>query len=57
MERNKYIDDDYEVLLPPYWLVEYIDEEARKHIVATKDEEYIKYLKMYFKVISVKAIG
>ena len=56
MEKIKFI-DDYEVLLPPYWLIEYLDEEARKHIAMTKDKEYIQYLKLYFKVLSIKAIA
>lgn len=56
MGGKKIIDDDYEILLPPYWLVEYIDEEGRTHLVTTQEKDYLDYLKAYFKVIMVKIV-
>ena len=56
MGNKKIIDYDYEILLPPYWLVEYIDRDKKMHIVTTQDKDYLDYLKAYFQVISVKVV-
>ena len=50
-------DDEEEVIKPPYWWVEYIDDYGHKHLATIKDEAYLKYLQTNYSVISVKAIG
>ena len=61
MEKEKiYIqieDDEEEVIKPPYWLVEYIDDCGYRHLATIKDETYLKYLQTNYSVISVKVIG
>ena len=61
MEKEKiYIqieDDEEEVIKPPYWWVEYIDDYGYKPLATIKDEAYLKYLQTNYSVISVKVIG
>ena len=61
MEKEKiYIqieDDEEEIIKPPYWWVEYIDDCGYKHLATVKDETYLKYLQTNYSVISVKVIG
>ena len=59
MEKEIYIqlEDDEEIIKPPYWWVEYIDDCGYKHLATVKDEIYLKYLQTNYSVISVKVIG
>lgn len=50
-------DDEEEIIKPPYWWVEYIDDYGYKHLATIKDEAYLKYLQTNYSVTSVKAIG
>lgn len=48
--------DEEIVVKPPYWLVEYIDDELHKHIATIKDKSYLDYLKMRFNIEKVEII-
>lgn len=55
MEMN-YYDDDEKVLVPPYWIVEYIDDYGRRHIATITDKEYLAFLKNRYDVVKIKVI-
>ena len=55
MEMNFY-DDDERVLVPPYWMVEYVDDYGRKHIATIADKQYLEFLKERYDVIDIKVI-
>ena len=57
MEKNYYdYDDDERVLVPPYWIVEYVDDYGRKHIATITDKEYLECLKDRYDVTKVEVI-
>ncbi len=56
MEIEKVYDDEEMVILPPYWWVEYVDDDGHKHLAAIKDIAYLEYIKTRFTVTTVKAI-
>lgn len=49
-------DDDYEVIVPPYYRVMYIDDEGRKHIAVVNNASYLQFLKDRFIVTECKFI-
>ena len=60
MEKEKLyiqLDDEAEIIVPPYWWVEYIDDYGNKHLATIKDEAYLKYLQNNYVVVNIKVIG
>lgn len=61
MEKEKnYIqieDDEEEIVKPPYWWVEYVDNCGYKHLATIKNETYFKYLQMNYLITNVKIIN
>ena len=59
MEKKIYIqlEDDEEIIKPPYWWVEYIDDYGNKHLATIKDEAYLNYLQNNYVVVNIKVIG
>lgn len=45
-----------EIIKPPYWWVEYVDDIGFKHIATIKDKNYLEYLKDRYNVTIVKII-
>lgn len=56
-EKNIYYnDEDEEIIKPPYWRVEYIDDYGYKHLASIINEDYLKYLQDNHCVIDVRLI-
>lgn len=52
-----YLEEDEEnIILPPYWLVRYIDYKGYKHLATVKDEKYLSLLKENYEIIDVTDI-
>lgn len=49
-------EEDTEVLVAPYYIVWYIDDEGRRHIATVTNESYLHYLEDRFIVESCKKV-
>ena len=56
MEKEKYWNEDEEVLLPPYYIVIYIDDYNQRHMAMIKDPLYLKFLQGRYIVEDVKLV-
>lgn len=54
--ENDFYDEDEVVLVPPYYVVIYVDDYGYKHIATVKDEVYLAYLKQRFIILECKIV-
>lgn len=55
-EKNTIVIDEELILLPPYWIVEYIDSSNEKHLANVKNKGYLFYLESNFRILEKKLI-
>lgn len=56
MDKEMYYDEEEVVIKPPYWMVEYIDDEGHKHIATIKDKNYLDYLKDRYDIQNIEVV-
>ena len=49
----EYLDENETILTKPYYIVNYIDDEGRKHIAMIKDSYCVKYYEDRYIVLSI----
>lgn len=54
--ENDFYDEDEVVLVPPYYVVIYVDDYGYKHIATVKDKVYLAYLKQRFIILECKIV-
>lgn len=48
--------EDEVIVLPPYWLIMYIDDQGQKHIATIKDKNYLIFIESRYRILDKKAI-
>lgn len=61
MKENKNMiyeyEEEKEIIIPPYYMVTYLDDYGYKHLATIKDTNYLSFLKDRFIVLECKFIA